>query len=93
MSPIDRQADAGNEAGPIPKPPANPSLTPVHGLGQPHGPGVVIASNSEAPRDDQKDDESIVARKDIAISVMQASYDQPSTRARIRRYLRGFLGR
>lgn len=73
---------------------SDPSLTPVHGLRELHGPGIVIASNPEAPRDDQKDDESVVVRKDIAVSVMQASYDhQPSTRERMKRYLRGFLGR
>lgn len=72
----------------------DPSLTPVHGLGELRGPGIVITSNPEAPRDDQKNDESIVVRKVIAISVMQAGYDhQPSTRERMKRFLRGFLGR
>ena len=72
----------------------DPSLTPVHGLGEMHGPGIVIASNPEAPRDDQKGDEAVVVRKDIAVSVMQAGYDhQPSVRERMKRYLRGFLER
>lgn len=64
----------------------------IHGSGALPGPGLVIANNADAPRDDQKDDESVIIRKDIAVSVMQPAYDhQPSTARRIKRNLRGLL--
>lgn len=70
----------------------NSATAQANGLGQLHAPGIIVDRNPNAPRADQLDDESIVVRKDIAVSVMQLAYDhQPSTRQRIKQYLRGFL--
>lgn len=65
----------------------------TRGIAMPHLPGVTVAMNADAPRPDQQDDESVVYRKNIAVSVMQLAYDhQPRARRWLRKHLRGFLG-
>jgi 5'-nucleotidase len=54
--------------------PARPSL--------PHLPGVTVETNTASPRADQKDDEAIVYRRDIAVSAMQIGYDMPRSAPR-----------
>jgi 5'-nucleotidase len=57
-------------------------------------PGVAIELNKKEPTPAQKDDESVVIRKDIAVSVMRIGYEpQPGAQLWARRHLRGFLQR
>lgn len=66
----------------------------AYGTGEGNGPGIVFLNNMAIPNDLQMADESVVVRKDIAISVMQTGYDaRPSAFRRIKRFLRGFLSK
>lgn len=47
----------------------------AYGLGDVHGPGLIADMNTAAPRKGEENDESVVYRKDIAVSPMQAGYD------------------
>jgi len=72
----------------------NSPLGQARGLGGQHFPGVVVEKNSDGPAPDQKDDEALVYRKDIAVSIMQISYDgPPSTREWFAKRLRNLLER
>jgi 5'-nucleotidase len=74
--------------------PATVAAAKARGLALPGLPGVTVAMNGAVPGPDQQDDESVVYRKDIAVSVMQVGYDhkQPA-HLWLRKHLRGFLGR
>lgn len=51
------------------------------GIARPGLPGVVTGRNDQKPRPDQQDNETVVARSDISVSVMQVGYDhQAETR-------------
>ncbi len=65
----------------------------ARGITLPRLPGVMVARNDTQPSKDQLDDESIVYRNDIAISMMQVGYDAPpKARQWLSRNLKGFLG-
>lgn len=65
---------------------------PVEGLGDLHGPGILIESNTDEPARDQQDDEAAVVRKDIAVSILQSGYDAPpATTRRLQHYLKNIL--
>lgn len=59
-----------------------------------HVPGITIGRGLSEPRPDQMDDEAVVIRKDITVSVMQVGYDSDkASRRRIERRLKGFLSK
>ncbi|MDE2436130.1 MAG: 5'/3'-nucleotidase SurE [Sphingomonadales bacterium] len=49
-----------------------------HDMPLPSGPGVSIALNTAPPTADQADDESVVNRKDITVSPLQAGFQAPA---------------
>jgi 5'-nucleotidase len=64
----------------------------ARGLGGQHVPGLVVSRNEAAPGPDQQNDESIVNRKDISVSVMQTGYDHDlAARRGVEEHLKGFL--
>lgn len=64
----------------------------ARGIALPNLPGVTVVRNEAEPRKDQREDESIVYRKDISISIMQLGYDAPEkARHWFSRNLKGFL--
>lgn len=66
----------------------------AHGIAVPNLPGLTMQRNPAEPTAAQRDDESVVYRKDIAVSAMQIAYDpSPAKQAWLRRHLRGFLAR
>lgn len=66
----------------------------ARGITLPQLPGVSMVMNTQQPRADQMDDESVVIRKDIAISVMQVAYEhRPAARRTVQRQLSGLLGK
>lgn len=74
--------------------PQRAAVAQAHGISLPHLPGIAIAMNSEPPTPEQQDDESVVYRKDIAVSVMQPAYDhQPAARTWLQQHLHGLFGR
>jgi len=72
---------------------ASPPSASAAGSGPlPHLPGLIVAENGERPGAGQQDDEAVVYRKHIAVSVMQLGYDhQAPARRWLRTHLRGFL--
>lgn len=63
------------------------------GFALPNLPGITAAMNPAAPRPDQLDDETVVNRKNIAVSVMQLGYEHQAVARRwLHTHLRGFLG-
>lgn len=73
--------------------PATVASARARGIVLPNLPGVSVVMNDKPPRADQQDDETVVIRKDIAVSVMQVAYEhQPPARRWLRKHLRGFLG-
>ncbi|MEY2926149.1 MAG: hypothetical protein RL367_626 [Pseudomonadota bacterium] len=66
----------------------------ARGMTLPNLPGLTAIINATAPRPDQQGDETVVNRKNIAVSVMQLGYEpQPAARRWLRAHLRGFLGK
>lgn len=66
----------------------------ARGITVPNLPGLAMQPNSAEPTAAQRDDESVVYRKDIAVSAMQIGYDpSPATSAWLRRHLKGWLAR
>ena len=66
----------------------------AHGAALPPMPGLTVLLNNAKPTAAQKDDESVVYQKDIAVSPMQIGYEPaPATHGWLRRHLKGFLAR
>lgn len=66
----------------------------ARGLHGQHVPGLVVSSNANPPGPDQSNDESVVNRKDISVSVMQTGYDHDlAARQGVEERLSGLLSR
>jgi 5'-nucleotidase len=59
---------------------ANDPMAMRYGVTRANLPGIVTGANTKEARPDEQDNESIVVRKDIAISVMQVGYDHDVAR-------------
>ncbi len=52
------------------------------GMTRPSLPGIVTGRNDQEPRPDQQDNETVVARSNISVSVMQVGYDHDAVTRR-----------
>lgn len=64
----------------------------AHGVQLPDLPGVTVAMSDERPTQEQQQDEAVVYRSAIAVTVMQAGYDhRPGAQRWLRKYFRGLF--
>jgi 5'-nucleotidase len=63
-------------------------------LGLPALPGIAVGPNEAAPAPAEQQDESVVYKQDIAVSVMQIGYEaSPARQSWLRQHLKGLFGK